>query len=152
MQSSKSRTFQSCLPLNEVREMNPGECRRAASSRAAATPPLNEVREMNPGECWLIIGENEFGERAQRSPGNESRRMWPATKASTEGSGAQRSPGNESRRMYATIILQAQGWALNEVREMNPGECSNQISDITSFLGAQRSPGNESRRMACRRC
>ena len=56
-------------PLNEGREINPGDT-GAARRDLAGVGALNEGREINPGDTRNIAADHLLGLHAQRRPGD----------------------------------------------------------------------------------
>ncbi len=114
-------------PLNEGRDVNPGDTpARAGVARAAAA--LNEGRDVNPGDTGDVVSVNLGTDLAQRRPGRESRRHAPPVTVTSGADVAQRRPGRESRRHESPSVNEgALSGALNEGRDVNPGDT--QIAD-----------------------
>ena len=84
---------------------------------------------------------------AQRRPGRESRRHMAGTRQEVEGiKAAQRRPGRESRRHPSGSSAAAPVAALNEGRDVNPGDTLAEMQGWLVYHTAQRRPGRESRR------
>ena len=118
-------------PLNEGRDVNPGDTSSRPTAGRRGTP-LNEGRDVNPGDTWASSHVLD-GVTAQRRPGRESRRhsstfAQPAPNASSLNEGRDVNPGDTRKRCSSAPCRST----LNEGRDVNPGDTSARLAAMRS--------------------
>ena len=131
-----------CRPLNEGRELIPGDT-RSASRAPTGTNALNEGRELIPGDTRPRAATAAAADAAQRRPGAYPRRhawrtCWSAAPTTTLNEGRELIPGDThlvGHRRVAPVNRSTKAGSLS------PATPASSLSSLLIAWSAQRRPG-----------